>query len=211
MDSILIIGGTGGTGKELINQALEQAYKVTALVRNPMRLKIQHEILKIVKGDVMDPGTLNEAFKNQDAVLSSLGHKRFIIKSNILSEGTRHIIEAMRRNNVQRFICISSLGVNNSRFKLGLYYTLFAIPFILYFYFRDKEKQEKIIMQSKLKWTTIRPGQLINGKKRMKYKHGENTGHYILTKFISRADVAHFMLKVLKENRYVHTTPGIHY
>lgn len=211
MDSILIIGGTGGTGRELIKQALEQAYTVTALVRNPARLKIQHEKLRIVKGDVMRPETLDGAFKNQDAVLSSLGHKKFIVKSEILSEGTRNIIEAMRRNNIKRFISISSLGVNDSKFKLGLYYTLFTIPFILFFYFRDKAKQEKTIMESDLKWTIIRPGQLINGKKKMKYKHGSNTGHYILTKFISRADVAHFMLKELKENRYIHQSPGIHY
>lgn len=211
MNSILIIGGTGGTGRELIKQALEQDYNVTALVRNPEGLKIQHKNLRIAKGNVMNAKTLEEAFKNQDAVLSALGHKRFIIKSKILSEGTKNIIEAMHRNNIKRFICISSLGINDSRYKLGLYYTLFTIPFILFFYFRDKAKQEKIIMESDLKWTIIRPAQLINGKKRMKYRHGSNTGHYILTKLISRADVAHFMLRELKENTYVHQTPGIHY
>ena len=72
---------------------------------------------------------------------------------------------AMEKHHIKRFICITSLGINDSRFKLGLYYTLFVIPVILLFYFLDKEKQERIIMKSNLDWTIVRPGQLTNGKK----------------------------------------------
>ena len=151
------------------------------------------------------------AVSGQDAVISSLGHKGFFIKTTILSEGTKNIIQAMEIQNVKRFICITSLGVNDSRFKLGLYYTLFVIPFIIFFYFWDKSKQEKLVQSSKLDWTIVRPGQLTNGKKIGKYKHGLNVGNYILTKMISRADVAHFILSQLNDKTYVHQTPGITY
>lgn len=117
----------------------------------------------------------------------------------------------MENQQINRFICITSLGINNSRYKLGLYYTLFVIPFIIYFYFRDKAKQEKLIQNSNLQWIIVRPGQLTNGKLRGKYKHGLDVGHYILTKFISRADVAHFMLNQLSDNKYLHKTPGLVY
>ena len=112
---------------------------------------------------------------------------------------------------MKRFICITTLGINDSRFKMGLYYTLFVIPVIIFFYFWDKSKQEKLIQNSKLNWTIVRPGQLTNGKKRGKYKHGLNVGNYILTKMISRADVAHFILSQLNDKKYVHQTPGITY
>ena len=208
---LLIIGGTGKTGKELIKQGLDQGHHITAIVRNPSKLNYDNPNLKITKGDVLVPENLDDVMQNQDAVLSALGHKRFFIKTSILSKGTENIINAMKKHKVSRFICITSLGINDSKFKLGLYYTLFTIPVILYFYFSDKAKQEKIIFRSGLDWTIVRPGQLINGKKREKYKHGANVGHYLLTKMISRADVAHFMLQQLHDNTYLKKTTGITY
>ena len=216
---LLIIGGTGGTGRQLINQALEKGHHLTALVRNPEKIKIVHQNLNVIKGDVLDFEKVQEVVAGQDAVLSALGHKRFFIKTNILSEGTKNIINAMKKHNVNRFICITSLGVNDSRFKLGLYHTLFVIPVIIFFYFMDKAKQEKIISNSTLDWTIVRPGQLIprwivnlfHGKKTGSYKHGPNVGNYILTKMISRADVADFMLSLLNDKTYLHKTPGITY
>src|SRR5262249_50050735 len=153
--------------------------------------------------------SIQDAVAGQDAVLSALGHKKYFIKTTILSAGTKNIIQTMNELGVMRFICITSLGINDSRFKLGLYYTLFVIPFIIFFYFRDKAKQERLIKASNLRWTIVRPGQLTNGKKRASYKHGLNVGSHILTKMISRADVADFMLKELSENRYLKKTPGI--
>ena len=164
-----------------------------------------------MKGNVLIPKSIENIFQGQDAVLSALGHKKFFIKTTILSRGTRNIIAAMNKNGVKRFICITSLGINDSRFKLGLYYTLFTIPVILLFYFLDKSKQEKLIMKSELAWTIVRPGQLTNGKKRTIYKHGESVGHYVLTKMISRADVAHFMLNILNTNTHLKKAVGITY
>lgn len=208
---LLIIGGTGGTGRELIKQALEQGHDVTALVRNPESVTIINPRLTIIKGNVLDYAGVEKAVTGQEAVLSALGHKRFFIYSTILSEGTRNIIRAMEAHDVKRFICITSLGINDSRFKLGLYYTLFVIPVITFFYFLDKSKQEKLITSSKLDWTIVRPAQLFNGKRKGDYKHGQEVGSYILTKFISRADVADFMLNELKEMRYLRRAPGVGY
>ena len=208
---LLVIGGTGKTGRELIKQGLAQGHVITAVVRKPKKIKYSHPNLIILKGNVLIPKSIENIFQGQDAVLSALGHKKFFIKTTILSRGTRNIIAAMNKNGVKRFICITSLGINDSRFKLGLYYTLFTIPVILLFYFLDKSKQEKLIMKSELAWTIVRPGQLTNGKKRTIYKHGESVGHYVLTKMISRADVAHFMLNILNTNSHLKKAVGITY
>ncbi len=194
---LAIIGGTGKTGKELLKQGLEAGHHITALVRNPKKVKIQHPNLKVVQGNVLNTADLEGVFKEKDAVLSALGHKRFLGPSHILSQGTENILQAMKTDKVSRFICITSMGINDNRFKLGLYYTLFVIPFIVFFYFRDKAKQERLIMESTIDWTIVRPGQLTNGKKRTRYRVGEKLGSYILTLMISRADVAHFMLEQL--------------
>jgi hypothetical protein len=68
-----------------------------------------------------------------------------------------------------------------------------------------------LIMASNLDWTIVRPGQLVNSSHRKRYKHGMNLGSYILTKMISRANVAHFMLNQISERTYMRQTPGITY
>ena len=207
--NLLIIGATGGTGRELVKQALEQGHNVTAFARKPTKVKIQHQNLTVVKGDVLDYNSVEDAVKGRHAVLSALGHKRWLIITSILSQGTKNIIVAMEKHGVKRFICETSLGIGDSRGRLGLYHTLFVIPFIIYFYFRDKELQERNIMESSLDWTIVRPGQLTHGRKRGVYRHGPGIGNWILTSWISRADVADFMLKQLADNSYLHKTPGV--
>jgi len=206
---ILIIGSTGGTGQQLVKQALEKNNIVTAFARKPSKLKIEHYNLKILKGDVFDIDSLAEAINEQDVVISSLGHKRFLLPNKILSQGTKNIIDVMGKNNVKRFICISSLGIGDSIGRMGLYYTLFVIPVILHFYFWDKGKQEKIIRKSNLDWTIVRPGALNNRKAKGNYKHGKNIGNFIWTVSISRSDVANFILDQLTDKTYINDTPGI--
>src|SRR5207302_10781145 len=71
---VLIIGASGGTGRQLVNQALERGHTVTAFVRDPSRLSIQHPKLKIIKGDVLDYSSVEGAVHGQEAVISALGH-----------------------------------------------------------------------------------------------------------------------------------------
>ncbi len=139
---LLIVGATGGTGLELVTQALERGHDVTAFVRKPSALKMTHERLRVVQGDVMDAASLRQAMAGQDAVLCALGHKRWFYPTRILSQGTANILSAMQGSGVRRLVCETSLGVGDSRGRMGLYYTLFVIPFILPFYYWDKARQE---------------------------------------------------------------------
>lgn len=208
---VLIIGASGGTGKELVQQALERGHEVTAFVRRPAKLPLQHERLTVHQGNVLDDASVEQAVNGQDAVLCALGHKRWFYPNRILSHGTENLINAMTRQGVRRFVCETSLSVGSSFGRLGLYYTLFVIPFILPFYWRDKHRQEAIIRASNLDWIIVRPGQLTNGKKRGVYKHGPRVGNYFLTVRISRADVADFMLNQLEDDTYLHAAPGVCY
>src|SRR5678809_586612 len=61
---VLIVGATGGTGRELVTQALERGYEVTAFVRDPAKLKIAHSRLKLAQGDVCDATSVEAAEQN---------------------------------------------------------------------------------------------------------------------------------------------------
>ncbi len=74
---IFIVGGTGKAGLELIKQGLDQGHIITALVRNPDKLKNDNPNLVVIKGDVLIAESFEYALKGQDAVLSVLGHKRY--------------------------------------------------------------------------------------------------------------------------------------
>ena len=206
--NLLIVGATGGTGQQLVTQALERGHQVTALVRRPPRADPRPGLTPVV-GDVLNPGSLDSAMKGQEAVLSALGHKRWLGPSRTLSEGTRNLIAAMGHHGVQRLICETALGISDAWWQMGLYYTLFVRPVILPFYFRDKVRQEAAIRASDLVWTIVRPGMLKNGPKRSRYRHGPQVGHWLWTVRISRADVAAFMLDQLTDRRYVRATVGV--
>jgi putative NAD(P)-binding protein len=66
----------GRTGQSLVEQALEKGYEITAFVRIPARLLLDHERLRVVRGDVTDAAAVGEALAGQEAALSALGHGR---------------------------------------------------------------------------------------------------------------------------------------
>ena len=206
---ILIIGATGGTGRQLVRQALEQGHQVTAFVRKPEKLKIAHPSLRVTRGDVLDYASVESAMQGQDAVLSALGHKHLLGPTKILSEGTANILRAMKTFRVPRFICESSLGVGSAVGRLGLPATLGFVPLVLPFYFWDRVRQEKLLEDSNVDWVIVRPAMLTNGSRSGRYRYGSDVGSYIWPNRISRADVADFMLNQLKDDSYVGTAPGI--
>jgi nucleoside-diphosphate-sugar epimerase len=206
---LLVIGATGGTGRELVQQALAQGHQVTAFVRDPARLQIEHANLRIAQGDVLDYATVEAAMPGQDAVLSALGHKRFLYPNKIQSEGMRNILGAMKSCDVPRLVCETALGIGNSVGRLGLPHTFFILPLILQFYMWDKLRQEVLIMASDRDWVIVRPGVLKNGPARGEYRHGRDVGNYFWPVSIARADVADFMLKQLQEDAYLGTAPGL--
>jgi putative NADH-flavin reductase len=206
---VLIVGATGGTGRQLVTQALERGLTVTAFVRNPSGLQIDHPQLTVVTGDVRDSSSVEAAMKGQDAVLSALGHKQFFYPTRILSEGTRNILRAMEQNGVSRFVCETALGIGDSGWRMGLSSTLFDLPVIQPFYFSATTRHERRIAGSNVEWVITRPGVLTNGKKTGRYRQGRGLGSFLWTVRISRADVADFMLNQLTSDVYLRSAPGV--
>jgi putative NADH-flavin reductase len=206
--TLLVLGATGRTGRQLVAQALERGYEVTALARDPSRMTLSHPRLKVVRGDVLDAASVDEAMIGQEAVLSALGHKRYYSPARTLSEATRNVLRAMESRGARRFVCETSLGIGDSAGRMGLYYTFFTVPVVLPVYYWDKARQERLIAESRVEWVIVRPGRLTNGEKRGRYRHGR-VGSFLWTVRISRADVADFMLDQLESDAYLRAAPGV--
>ncbi len=89
---LVILGATGGTGRELLQQALAKGHQVTVLVRRPTAIPLTHERLRVLSGDVMKPDSLAPALHGQDAVLSVVGQSSFQ-PMTFYRQSARHITE----------------------------------------------------------------------------------------------------------------------
>jgi putative NADH-flavin reductase len=208
--NILIVGATRGIGRQLLEQALTSGHTVTALVRNLQRLATQHERLRIIKGDILDSNSVALAMAGQEAVCCTIGVKAPWPRVTVFSEGTKNLLQAMKLTGVKRLICVTGIGAGDSRGHGGFLYDCVFYPFMLRPIYADKDRQESLIKASEVDWTIVRPGFLTNGPLTKNYKLLTNmTG--VTAGRISRADVAHFMLKEIESKQYLRQTPLVTY
>ena len=205
---ILIFGASGATGRNLVSQAIIQNHIVSAFVRNPSKLQIDSEKMRIIKGNVIDYQTVEDAIANQDAVLSALGASNPFKRDYTLVTGVRNITTAMMKRRVRRFIYQSYLGIAENRNELGFVIN-YILPLVLRNIILDHEAKESIIVNSDIDWTIVRCSILTNGSFTGNYRDGEHLTSTSLLPTISRADVAEFMLKQLTDYKYVNRKPRI--
>ena len=207
---LLIFGASGGTGRELLKQALDQNHQVVAFVRDPAKInEFQSPNLQVICGDVLDSTATESAVNGQDGVFCTIGTGAS--RSTLREEGTQNIVKAMEKTGTRRLICQSSLGVGDSRANLPFITRYIIVGIFLRHAFADHEKQEAVVKNSALDWTIVRPPHLIDGPKTGVYRHGFPITNKRIKGRISRADVADFMLKQLNDDRYLHQTPGVSY
>ena len=198
---LAIFGATGNTGVELVKQALEIGHQVTAFVRDPDRLLIEDEELKVVTGDVFDPESVSEALQGQDVVVCALGSGSDLKKTSVRTTGTINIIHALKRHSVQRLLVVTAMGVGESWDTLSLINKFFFAVFLKSTR-EDHESQKTAVKESGLDWTIFRASGLTDEPLTGVYEIGENI--LANTSRIPRADVAHAILKEVQENSLVH-------
>jgi len=207
---ILVVGATGGTGRSVVTQALDAGHHVTVFVRNPEKLALRHDRLRVVAGDATSGGpTLGEAVKGQDAVISSLGRGRSFKAHALMQRSVPHLLEAMRDHKVRRFIFMSAMGVGETRRDSPLMSRIFASLFLKGI-FADKLAGEALIKRSNLEWTIVHPSLLTDGPLTGRYQVGERLALTGMPK-ISRADTAHFILTQVEARAYVGKTVIVSY
>ena len=206
---VAIFGATGRTGQVVVDEALKRTHTVVAFARNPDKIAIDHENLRVVPGDVLDLTAVEKAIEGQDAVISVLGAG--MGRTNLRTEGTRQIVEAMERTGVRRLVTTSIFGLGNSAQKLPLPWKLVIKPLILRNAYRDHAGQEAVVAASNLDWTITRPVSLRDWDPTGQYQHGSPEAMNGITLKIALIDLARFTLDQLTSDRYLNQTPAITY
>lgn len=219
---LALFGATGGVGREILNQALAAGHSVTAVVRNPSKLSADVEAVRLDLAS-RDGEVLAAALRDVDAVISAVGPHR-TAEAGIAARATTAITHAMAGGGVSRLVVISAapVGVVPSphradppRYDLGddLVMRYLLSPLIRRAFgpvYTDLAAMEDLLRDGNLDWTAIRPPRLTNGPLTRTYRTAidRNLRHGLI---ISRPDVAHLMLNVLKQRETVRHAIGVAY
>jgi putative NADH-flavin reductase len=204
---LVVLGATGGTGLEIVLQAIEHGHEVTALARNPERLKTFGERIAVIRGDLLNSAELARAIEGHDAVLSAFGPRSPVSKSDadLLQRFAVALTSAMRQTSVKR-VAVESVAFLFKDSIIPPAYLLGRLFFPVIV--ADASAMEQTISDSGLDWTIVRPPRLTNQPRTGVYRVRE--GHLPSLGFtISRADVADYMIGAVERRKSIGRVVGI--
>ncbi|ALS75597.1 epimerase [Planococcus rifietoensis] len=201
---IIVFGATGGVGRSVVEQALEQGYEVTAFVRTPDKLKVTGEKLTVVQGDAFHVEQVAAAIAGHEAVVSCLGSNQGMKKSADLQTMAKNIVAGMQQHGIKRIVYTASAGINDELPGIGGKLMMGVLKQVLI----DHRAAVDAIQQAGLTYTIVRPMGLTNDSFSGQYRESEESVPS-KSKTIPRADVAHFILKALGDATYENESIGI--
>lgn len=205
---LTIFGGTGPTGRLVIDQACAAGHEVVAYARTPVKLP-SHERLSVVQGQLDDAAAISAAIDGSDAVLSVLGPGTRKADVAPLTTGYRNIVAAMRTHGVARLVAIGTPSITHpddgKDWKIGL--LVAAIKTLQPAAYRALVDIGDIIKCSGLDWTIVRVPFLTNGPVAASVTVRAVGGHGGIR--LSRANAARFLLEAATGDGYVRQAPFI--
>lgn len=207
---IVLFGATGQTGRLLAERAVRAGHEVTAYARDPARMTVAHERLRVSRGDVLDAASVHRAIAGHDSVLSVLGSDARR-PPPVLSEGVRHILDGMDAHGVRRIVVLSAAGALSERAgffvgNVGLGLFRLVVPGV----YKEHRAMLEELGRRDLDWIAVRAVLLTNGPATGRYRvvhEGIPRGGFR----ISRSDVADFMIQQLTSDEFVRKMPAIAY
>jgi putative NADH-flavin reductase len=204
---LVVLGATGGTGLEIVRQAVERGHVVTAFVRSADLLKPFRGQITVQQGDLLNSAELRQVIQGHDAVLSGFGPRapRSKADSDLLQRFALALTAAMPPAGVGRVIVesVAFLFKNSILPPAYLVGRLFFPRSVA-----DASAMEQIFAKSALDWTMVRPPQLTDKPYSGRYqvREGRLPG---LGFRISRADVADLMIKLAETRGSIRKIVGV--
>ncbi|GAA4198368.1 SDR family oxidoreductase [Streptosporangium oxazolinicum] len=211
---LTVCGATGGTGREVVRQALEAGHEVTAVVRDPARLPEGLTGARVVTADLADPESLRPAMEGRDAVISGIGPRsRKLARDGVVAPAARSVLSVMEVCGVRRFVAVSAAPVGPSPQGDPFLDRRIVTPLVrwaLRDVYTDLRAMEKIVWGSGTDWTVMRPPRLLDrpltGRYRLAIGGNVPGGHTI-----ARSDLAHAILALLDNPATVGQVVGVAY
>jgi len=206
---ILLLGSTGRTGSIVLKELLEKGYTVNCLVRNIPR-DLNNEKLSFYKGFPNNEKDLERAMLGCNKVIMVLNISRnsdfpwskLKTPKKLLSETMKLIIRISKKHNIEHISTCSAWGVGDTKNDIPKWFKWLIKNSNIGFAYADHERQEKVLTDSDINWTIVRPVGLTNLKRKEKIIESQdnNPKPNIL---ISRKSVAKYMVESLNNNSLI--------
>lgn len=222
---VLVLGGTGATGKLVIDELLKKNIEVRAIVRSTQKLlpgMLDNNLLTIIIDSIenIDITKATEYVKGYDAIISCLGHNlnfRGIYGKplNLVTHAIKTFslaIESLNLKNSVKIILMNTTGNRNpdieEKISLKEKFVIGLIRFLLPPQ-RDNENASKYLRSNignnnkNIKWTAVRPDTLINSDEVSNYKVYESPVRSAIFDpgTTSRINVANFMSELITDDK----------
>jgi uncharacterized protein YbjT (DUF2867 family) len=205
---LTVFGATGLTGGLVVSQALEQGHEVTALVRDPRRVSLEHARLAVVGGSPTAPDDVERCVRGADAVVHCLGigGKGDGRPTTLVSDSVKVVLAAMAKHGVPRIVCMSNVGAGGSG-------TWFANRVVIPLFLRwllpileDKDRMEEALRASSVEWVSVRLPNIVEGPERPLRLSKDGRG---IGLSITAASTARFLLEQVTSSEWVRSAPSI--
>ena len=203
---IAILGGTGKTGRLILEQAMAEGHHVTALARDPSKLPPGNWKLTIQLGDVTNADVVDDAIFGSEAVIYAVGLTPDGAPDT-LSTGMANVVEAMQANGVARVLAVAGAGILDAPGG-GLRMDEPDFPEMLIPYATEHKRIWDILAAGDLQWTLICPTFMQPAAATANYRVALNQLPAD-AKPLAFADVAAFMLHELAAADYIGQRVGI--
>jgi nucleoside-diphosphate-sugar epimerase len=210
--NVTVFGATGGIGSLVVQDLLDRGDTVTVHARNPDKVPAGWAgKVRSVIGEVTEPGPIDDAVAGAEAIVSALGPSLDRRATGLpLVEGTRLIVEAMRRHQVRRYIGHGTPSIpdpHERRTWQTRLIRLMGSRFLPRAY-AELVGMSELVMVDDIDWTIVRFTAPKNGPAKNHLKvgfYGENRIGFT----VSRADIAAFTAEQAHDDRYLNRAPAI--
>lgn len=206
-NTIAVIGGTGKSGKYLVQNLLEKGYHIKLLLRSPENFTIENPLIEIIKGDARDEQSIDTLIKDCSVVMSALSQP--VGEESIFSDAARNITQSMVLHGLRRYIVIAGLNVDTPLDKKNIKVKQ-ATDWMYQNYPKttiDRQVEYEILTKSDLDWTLVRLPLIIQTSESFKTEtnledcKGEN---------ISATDLAEFLVSQIDDTTYIKQSPFLY-
>ena len=207
---VVLFGATGKSGLLVISRALAMGHHVTAFVRNPGRLHIQHERLTVMQGNLTEKDKIKAVIQGQDAVISLLGPSGMGACEE-LTIGMQFIVAAMQMNRVQRLIAISTASAVDplDGFSFSFWLATHAVKLLQRSAWNYVVQTADLLPNSGLDWTLVRLGMLSDKAVSTPPALGYVGSKQIRLFSQSRNTLADFLVEQLNDTTWIKKAPAI--
>jgi putative NADH-flavin reductase len=206
INKVAVLGGGGRTGNYVVNQLLEEGFSIKLLLRNPENFSIQNPKIEIIKGDALDPESIQLLLKDCEAVISAIGQRKD--EPLVASLATQNILQVMKDYEIQRYVLLAGLNIDtpfdkkSSKTQMATDWMKANFPVIQ----QDRQIAYDLLVESKVNWTQVRVPfiEFTDLSTNLSVSIEDCLGEKI-----SAYDIAKFMIKEMIDCNYKRQSPFI--